>query len=200
MSRPRLEAFSDGVFAIAITLLVLNLAIPLHAAGHLLNRLEAMWPSYVAYLTSFLVIGIVWVNHHRLCTFLAGVDRQLVYINLVLLLFTSTIPFPAALLSEYAGSADAPAATAVYGLWATLVSLCFVGMWLYLQRRPELVVPEQRERVVPAVRRSAVGPIVFGATTLLAVVAPWVATFIFFLTMLFFAVAWSPRLVGRRER
>jgi uncharacterized membrane protein len=198
VSRARLEAFSDGVFAIAITLLVLNLAVPLQAAGHLITRLGAMWPSYVAYLTSFLVIGIVWVNHHRLCTFLAGVDRQLLYLNLALLLFTSTMPFPAALLSEYAGSADAPAATAVYGIWATLVSLSFVLMWLYLRRRPELVLPEHRGDVAPALRRSAVGPVVFGATTLLALVAPWPATFVFFLTMLFFAFAWSPTIRARR--
>lgn len=192
MSPGRLEAFSDGVFAIAITLLVLNLAVPQAASGHLLARLTAQWPSYVAYLVSFLVIGIVWVNHHRLCTFLESVDRPLLYLNLTLLLFNSMLPFPAALLAEYAGTADAVVATALYGIWAGFGAAVFVALWLYLQRHPHLVRPQRRDLVGPALRRSSIGPVAFGLATLVALVAPWAATALYGLIMLYFAVGWVP--------
>jgi uncharacterized membrane protein len=199
MSRTRLEAFSDGVFAIAITLLVLNLTVPRAASGHLLERLTSQWPSYVAYLVSFLVIGIVWVNHHRLCTFLESVDRPLLYLNLTLLLFNSMLPFPAALLAEYAGTADAVVATALYGIWAGFGAAVFVAMWLYLLRHPRLVQPERRHLVRAALRRSSVGPVAFAVASLVALATPWVATALYGLIMVYFAVGWVPTWPGARR-
>src|SRR5689334_7251447 len=93
----RMEAFSDGVFAIAITLLVLDLRVPVPAElqhESLARRLAAEWPSYFAYLVSFLVIGIIWINHHSVCTFARGADRLVLFANLFLLLTVSTLPFP----------------------------------------------------------------------------------------------------------
>jgi uncharacterized membrane protein len=199
MSRARLEAFSDGVFAIAITLLVLNLTVPRAASGHLLARLTAEWPSYAAYLVSFLIIGIVWVNHHRLCTFLETVDRTLLYLNLTALLFNSVLPFPAALLAEYAGTADAVVATAAYGIWAGFGSAVFVAIWLYLQRRPQLVRPELRPEVGAALRRSSVGPVAFGVASLVALAAPWVSIALYGLIMVYFAVGWVPSWPGGQD-
>jgi uncharacterized membrane protein len=195
MSRARLEAFSDGVFAIAITLLVLNLAVP-HVTGHLLQRLASQWPSYLAYLVSFLVIGIVWINHHRLCTFLSAVDIPLLYLNLALLLFTSMLPFPAALLAEYIGSPEALPATALYGVWATFGSTVFTLLWLYLLRHPALVAPERLPQVAPSLKRSIVGPIAYGAATLVSFLSPGIATALYTAIVLYFAMAWLP---GRRR-
>jgi uncharacterized membrane protein len=104
-SSRRLEAFSDGVFAIAITLLVLDLAVPPreHAPDgeSLASALGHQWPSYFAYLVSFLVIGIIWVNHHAVFDRVRLVDRPVMFVNLALLLVVSAIPFPTHLLAEY---------------------------------------------------------------------------------------------------
>jgi len=104
MDRTRLEAFSDGVFAVAITLLALNLAVA--APGHvsLLHQLGTHWPSFVAYLISFFVIGIIWVNHHVLVKSIKVVDRMLLFLNLVLLLFVVVIPVATGIVADYLSS------------------------------------------------------------------------------------------------
>src|SRR3954470_17218264 len=97
MDRGRLEAFSDGVFAIAITLLVLDLTVPSTAEAHEIGlgaALAAEWPTYFAYLVSFLVIGVIWINHHTMFTLVSRVDRRVLFVNLSLLLTISVIPFP----------------------------------------------------------------------------------------------------------
>jgi uncharacterized membrane protein len=102
MDRSRLEAFSDGVFAVAITLLALNLTVA--GPGHrvpLIEQLGAHWPAFVAYLISFFMIGIVWVNHHALVRSVSVVNRTLLFLNLVLLLFVVVIPFATATVAEY---------------------------------------------------------------------------------------------------
>jgi hypothetical protein len=91
----RLEAFSDGIFAVAITLLALNLAVPGPGHGPLTRQLADHWPSFAAYLVSFLTIGIIWVNHHTLFKNVAKIDRALLFLNLLLLFFVAAIPFGA---------------------------------------------------------------------------------------------------------
>ena len=107
-STQRLEAFSDGVFAIAITLLILDVRVPrdLPETTRLIDALLANWPSYFAFLTSFATIGIMWVNHHRLFGCIARADHGLLIWNGLLLLGITFVPFPTALIAEYIGHPD----------------------------------------------------------------------------------------------
>ena len=118
MDRSRLEAFSDGVFAVAITLLALNLTVA-GPTGHgsLTDQLQTHWPAFLAYLISFFMIGIVWVNHHVLVRSITAVDRTLLFLNLVLLLFVVLIPFATATVADYLAKNDwdAQVAMALYG-------------------------------------------------------------------------------------
>ena len=113
MTKTRLEAFSDGVLAIAITLLVIEIRPPeLHQGQRLAQALWAQWPSYLAYLVSFLTIGVIWLNHHRLFEQVAWVDGPLLVLNLNLLLWTALIPFPTAVVAEHLGGVGEAARTA----------------------------------------------------------------------------------------
>ena len=123
MDRSRLEAFSDGVFAVAITLLALNLTVDGYGHGPLLGQLHAKWPAFLAFLISFFMIGIVWVNHHALFRSIAQVDRTLLFINLVLLLFVVLIPFSTATEASYFPRNDRDAQLAM-----VLYAGVFLGM------------------------------------------------------------------------
>ena len=141
MDKNRLEAFSDGVFAIAITLLIIEVHVPEVEDGGLATALAQQWPSYAAYLVSFTVIGIIWINHHRILAYVAQVDRPLLFLNLMLLLFVAAIPFPTALLAKYinAGWPDANVAAAVYSGGAVGVALSFNLLWRWIVRDARLL-------------------------------------------------------------
>ena len=116
MESRRAEAFSDGVLAIAITLLVLDLRLP-PANGHTLTFLLLHdWPQYFAYVVSFLTIGIMWMNHHTIFAHITRVDRPLLVINLLLLMCVVAIPFPTSLVAEHLRASGGVAATVTYGL------------------------------------------------------------------------------------
>ncbi len=123
MDRSRLEAFSDGVFAVAITLLALNISVAGPDHGPLLHQLYGRWPAFLAYLLSFFMIGIVWVNHHVLVRSITAVDRTLLFLNLVLLLFVVLIPFATATVADYLAANDKDAGVAM-----ALYALVFFGM------------------------------------------------------------------------
>ena len=144
MSVGRLEAFSDGVFAIVITLLILDIKVPEGEHGHLGKALAHQWPQYIAYLVSFLIVGIIWLNHHATVNLLARTDHRIQVLNLLLLLPVSILPWPTALLAEYTrdGTAgDQRIAVLVYGIASTLMAVTFNVLWRYLQRHPELHKP-----------------------------------------------------------
>ena len=101
MPKSRTEAFSDGVFAIAITLLIIEVRVPDSQSGELGRDLANQWPSYAAYLVSFVIIGIIWVNHHDIFERITTVDRPLLFLNLLLLLTVAFLPFPTARLGQY---------------------------------------------------------------------------------------------------
>jgi len=144
----RLEAFSDGVMAIAITLLVLDLVVPtreeLSLQGvTLAHALGSLWPSYAAYVVSFMIIGIIWVNHHTLFGMIARVERGLLFANLLLLMLVAVIPFPTRLLAEYltAGGRDSHVAAAVYSGTMLATAVAYTGLFAAATRRADLLAP-----------------------------------------------------------
>jgi uncharacterized membrane protein len=140
----RLEAFSDGVLAIVITLLILDIKVPVGAGGHLGRQLAAQWPQYVAYLVSFLIIGIIWINHHATVQLLARAEHATQVFNLLLLLPVSVLPWPTALLAEYATGGDVRderVAVLVYGITSCAMALGFNQFWRHILRHPELHRP-----------------------------------------------------------
>jgi uncharacterized membrane protein len=143
MDRGRLEAFSDGVFAVAITLLALNLAVKGPGYGSLAHQLGHQWPGYVAYLISFFTIGIIWVNHHTLVSNVVVVTRLLLFLNLVLLLFVVLIPVATATVADYLahGGFDAKLAVAMYGVVLTGMSVGFSSIAEWSLRPGRTLVP-----------------------------------------------------------
>jgi uncharacterized membrane protein len=136
MSKGRIEAFSDGVFAIAITLLILEIEVPHVAPGERLwSALADLWPSYAAYLVSFVTIGIIWVNHHGIFTAVTRIDRPLLFMNLLVLLWVAFLPFPTAVVAEYLRDAgEEPTAAAVYAATFLAMNLSFYACWWYALR------------------------------------------------------------------
>lgn len=133
MQTSRLEAFSDAVFAIAITLLVLGLHVPAAGDGDLGGALVDEWPSFASYLVSFVVIGIIWVNHHAVLDHVTEATRTLLFINLLLLLWVTFIPFPTAVLAEHLRTgSDEHLAAAIYSGTMALMGISFGAMWLYI--------------------------------------------------------------------
>ncbi len=158
MSKSRLEAFSDGVFAIAATLLVLDLHVSARP-GQLAHALGAEWPHYATFAVSFLTIGIIWVNHHGQFHRIASVDRPLLFLNLLLLMFVVLIPFPTQLLGEYLHEgSDQHVAAAVYAGTLLVMGLCFAASWRYVAAHGSLLTRVISEQELTAlVRRNAVG-------------------------------------------
>ena len=170
MEKGRLEAFSDGVFAIAITLLVLDLHVPdLAADESLAHALADEWPSYASYLASFLVIGTVWINHHTVFRLMDRCDRALLVINVGFLACVAVLPFPTALVSRFARTDQAATAAFVYGGAMVLLGLLFNALWHH-GLRSGLVRADADVREVSGVTRSyLIGPALWAAATATAV-------------------------------
>jgi uncharacterized membrane protein len=136
MTKNRLEAFSDGVFAVAITLLVLEIAVP--DGDHLWHQLGEEWPSFASFFVSFWVIGIIWVNHHGVIDHLKRADRGVLYLNLLVLMSVVLIPFATALMAQHLNSGDDEhVAAAVYAASFVLMAISFGGLWEYITRHRE---------------------------------------------------------------
>jgi TMEM175 potassium channel family protein len=131
MDTKRAEAFSDGVFAVAITVLVFNL-LGITLGKHPYQDLAHAWPQYFAYVVSFLTIGIMWMNHHTVFAHIARVNRPVLVFNLLLLLGVVAIPWPTALIADHLRGPGGAAAAVTYGLVMILISLGFDGLWIYV--------------------------------------------------------------------
>ncbi|GAA4593695.1 hypothetical protein GCM10023194_58620 [Planotetraspora phitsanulokensis] len=139
----RVEAFSDAVFAIAMTILALEMRTPHHSSGGLLPALWHQWPVYLGYLTSFAYIGVIWLNHHQAFTRIRTVDRRLHAANLTLLLTTAALAFPTAVVSDAVqsdiASADARTAVVLYALIAAAMCASWLWIYIHLARNPGLL-------------------------------------------------------------
>ena len=149
LTKTRLEAFSDGVFAIAITLLVIEIRPPTPAEGESLARaLWEQWPHYLGYFLSFLVLGVMWLNHHRILEPAQRVDGIVLVLNLNLLLWAVLIPFPTAVVADFIreGGDDAKTAVALYGGVILLAAIAFTALFIGITREgivDQLPTPEQ---------------------------------------------------------
>jgi uncharacterized membrane protein len=168
----RLEAFSDGVFAIAITLLVLELNVP--TGDHLWHELKDEWPSFAAFFVSFWVIGIIWVNHHGVLDHLARADRGVLYLNLLLLFTVVFIPFPTALLAEHLKSGrDEEVAAVVYSGAFVAMSIAYTFLWTYITNRRELLGVELTEQEISRIsKRFLIGGPVYAVGLIVAFISP----------------------------
>jgi uncharacterized membrane protein len=141
----RLEAFSDGVFAIAITLLVLEIRLPsttdTEQAGSLAPALLQLWPVYLAYITSFVTITIMWVNHHATFKTIRRADRSLLFLNAILLMSITFLNFPTAIIAEYFQKPDAQAAAMFYSGTQFVIDVLYNSLWWYVLRRSGLLDP-----------------------------------------------------------
>jgi uncharacterized membrane protein len=144
----RLEAFSDGVFAIAITLLVLEISVPAGSEEDLLAAILDQWPSYLAYFVSFASVGAIWLAHTAVTEYLDHADRWLMRLNLLLLLFVSFLPFPTKLLAESVDDQDAGrVATTIYGLTLLVTAVVLSAVWRYAVSE-QLVRPDTTDEDV----------------------------------------------------
>jgi uncharacterized membrane protein len=161
MSKARAEAFSDGVFAVAITVLIFNVteSVQKHGPGGLLDALLAAWPAYAAYVASFLTIGVMWVNHHGMFQRLSGIDRPLLFVNLLLLMAIVFLPFPTAILgANIAVPEDSRAAASFYALNAVVIAIFFSALWVYTFSHPHLLSPKvDRQSAMRATPRYSIG-------------------------------------------
>ncbi|WP_049564093.1 TMEM175 family protein [Streptomyces sp. SBT349] len=140
----RVEAFSDAVFAIVITLLALDLRPPAHRPGELLSALVHQWPAYLAFAVSFVYVGVIWLNHHSLLRRVRKMDVGLRWINLGILLGAVIVPFPTATLAEAlaeGGGHDERVAVVLYALAAAIMGGPWWGVFTYLRRHPHLLEP-----------------------------------------------------------
>lgn len=167
----RLKSFTDGVFAIAITLLVLN--IELDSSQDLGHELVRMWPTLVAYVVTFLIVGVIWMNHHVMFHYIVRVDRPLLILNLLLLMSVSFLCWPTAVLADAMVSGKSQElAAALYGGTLVIGGIFFNAIWFYAAHEHRLlgehITPEQARRIG---RQYMVGPCFYLVATLVGLIS-----------------------------
>ena len=192
MSKTRIEAFSDAVIAVAITLLALDLHVPDPAGpGSLAHRLGEQWPNYAAYVVSFLTIGIIWINHHAMLQRLVSVDHAILVLNLLLLLTIGVLPFSTALMAEYLDASHGQnLAAVIYGGSFLLMSLAFFAMQRHLLLSKQHLLkdhltPEVRQAVL---RRNAMGLLPYAVASVGGVLSPYLTLAICAAVAVFYAL------------
>ncbi len=167
----RIEAFSDGVFAVAITLLVLGFHIPqtLLTDHALLQWLLNQWPDFFAFVTSFATIGVMWINHHRMFTHIKHADTTLMSLNLILLLLIVFVPFPTLLMADYITFPGQHLAALLYSGTYILLAICFNILWHYASHRSWLLGEKANTQEIQAISAQyRFGPIFYVVTFILA--------------------------------
>jgi len=181
----RLETFSDGVFAIAATLLVLEFSIgPGRDVG---SRLLHIWPSYLAYATSFVTIGIIWMNHHHTVSLMGRVDRTMLFVNNLLLLVVAFLPFPTRLVADYLRHDGEQAATLAYAATFVVMAVMHQVWWQYARRGRRLIAEGVPDSALRAVDRAyAPGVPMYGIVLVLAFFSPLAAVVLTFAIAAFY--------------
>jgi len=194
--KTRLEAFADGIFAIAATLLTLNLAVTEgHPLGH---ELLIIWPQYAAYAISFVTIGIIWINHHTVMHQIAHVDRTFLTLSVLFLAVIAFIPFPTRLLAQHIQDDGAQAAALLYGSTLTLTAVFFNVIWRYAAWGRRLLRQDAEEKAVQGISRSyALGPPIYLAATVVAFKSPVASAALFGVLAIFYTLESS--IFARRE-
>jgi len=193
MPTSRLEAFADGVFAIAATLLILNVEVGELDGESLAHALVHLWPAYIGYAVSFVTIGIIWVNHHTVLGLIRSSDRVFLFINVLFLLCIAFIPFPTRLLATYVQTGDGRAAAVLYGITLTTTALCFNLMWRYaIGGGGRLLRPDADRRVVDGITRSyRPGIAMYAGATVVGIFQAEVGAALFAAIALFYVVSSS---------
>jgi len=186
----RLETFADGVFAIAATLLILN--VDSQVSGDLPDlgaQLAHIWPSYLAYAVSFVTIGIMWINHHTVMSQVGRVDRRFLIATVGLLLCIAFVPFPTRLVAEHIRAEGARDAALAYGFTMVATAIMFSVTWFYASRGGRLLHRNAEPAVVSGISRSYLpGPWIYLAATLLAFVSPTATVVLFMAIALFYVL------------
>jgi uncharacterized membrane protein len=195
METRRAEAFSDGVFAVAITVLVFGL-LPVGAGPSVGPELLHAWPQYLAYVVSFLTIGIMWLNHHALMGSLREVDRSLLVINLLLLLGVVAVPWPTTLVADHLNgpAASGRAAAIVYGVVLFAVLSTYTVMWLYIGRNAAKIARDPDRpptRLKSAAFMVGLGGYAIGAVV--AIFSPGAAVTVYGLVAIYYLFEHQPR-------
>ncbi|MGO9456314.1 MAG: TMEM175 family protein [Acidimicrobiales bacterium] len=187
----RLHTLVDGVFAIAMTLLVLDLPRP-EVSRLVAHDLEVRWDAYVAYLVSFATLGILWMEHHEMMSAVVITTRRFIERTLVFLLFVAAVPWPTALAAQFA---DEPRAArlvaALYSATMLLLSLALAWNWAYLTKHTRLVAEPARDALPAAYRRSILVPLPYLIAVGVAFVSPIASLVIDALTVTFYAATRS---------
>jgi uncharacterized membrane protein len=200
MSKARLETFTDGVFAIAITLLVLTIAQP-DNYRNLAHQLGQRWPELAAYIVSFAVIGIMWLNHHTVFSHLERVDRGIFYLNLLLLLTIVFIPYPTAVFGEALRRGEGARTAAVfYSVVMTINACAWSALWLYAATRRRLLRADfpEAQRSVSMVMFTA-GTVVYGTSIGVALINPYLCLAFHGALALYYALDPISRRVARGQ-
>ncbi|MEV6952208.1 TMEM175 family protein [Streptomyces sp. NPDC051183] len=190
----RVEAFSDGVFAIVITILVLELKVPEGRGDELWHGLREQWPHYAAYVVSFLIIGVMWVNHHTIFSHLKRVDRPLLFLNLMVLMVVSVIPYTTNVLAEHLVNDDsANVAAILYSSWTVVYALAFLAFWWYVTQVGHLFHETVDKDGARATRlRFGLGAIAYPLTVVLSFFSAPLTLVAHFLIALYYAANQIP--------
>jgi uncharacterized membrane protein len=198
VSTARLETLADGVFAIAATLLILNVDAQIgDRDGDLGSRLLHIWPSYGGYAVSFVTIGIMWVNHHEVMRQIDRCDRRFLLATVGLLLCIAFVPFPTRLVAEHLRDDQLRPAALTYGFTMTATAVMFASVWFYAAAGRRLLRADADDRIVSGISRSYLpGPLIYLGSTLIAFVSAQASVALFAAIALFYVLESS--LFGSR--
>jgi uncharacterized membrane protein len=198
VERGRLEPFSDGVFAIAITLLILEVRTPLGSTS-LFHDVGRQWPALLGYVISFVTILIMWINHHRLVDQLARVDNTFLLLNGLLLMAITFVNYPTSLMAEYLTTSEARDALLIYSGTFVVVAIIFNLLWFYAARGNRLLGPHANPKAVEAITRAyRVGPLYYLVALVIALLSWELSLAVNGLLAVYFAILGSQTDGSRR--